>query len=47
MFSTIFPDSAIAWGFQMGRTKTMYEVTHGVAPSFKSMLVDAIGLSDA
>ena len=30
----------------MGRTKTMYGITHGLAPCFKSILVDPIGRSD-
>ena len=42
LFSTIFPDSAIARGFQMGRTKTIHEITHGRAPYFKSILVYVI-----
>ena len=42
----MFPDSAIARGFQMGRTKTVYEITHGLAPYFKSIHVDVIGRSD-
>ena len=46
LFSTIFPDSATAWGFQKGRTKTMYEITHRFAPYFESIPVDAIGRSD-
>ena len=46
LFSTMFPDSAIAQGFQMGRTTIMYERTHGLAPYFKSVLVDSIGRSD-
>ena len=45
-FSTMFLGSAVARGFQMGRTKTMYEITHGLAPCFKSILNDAIGRSD-
>ena len=46
LFSTMFLGSAVARGFQMGRTKTMYEITHGLAPCFKSILNDAIGRSD-
>ena len=46
LFSTMFPDSAVARGFQTGRTKTMYEITHGLASYFKTILVDAIGRSD-
>ena len=30
----------------MGRTKTMHKITHGLAPYFKSILVDAIGWAD-
>ena len=41
--STMFPDSAIARGFQMDKTKTMYEITHELAFYFKSILVDAVG----
>ena len=46
LFSTMFSDSAIVRGFEMGRTKTMYEITHGLAPYFKLILADAIGRSD-
>ena len=46
LFSTLLPDSAIARGFQKGRTNTMYEITHGPALYFKSILFDAVGRSD-
>ena len=46
LFSTLLPDSAVARGFQKGKTKTMYEITHGPAPYFKSILFDAVDRSD-
>ena len=30
----------------MGKTKTIYEITYGLAPYFKSILFDSIGRSD-
>ena len=30
-------NSAIARGFQMGKTKTMYEITHGFVPYVNQM----------
>ena len=47
LFSAVFPDSAIARGFQIRRTNTMHEITHGLASYFNSELDDAIGRSDA
>ena len=46
MFMTMFPDSAIASQFQMARSKSMYELNHGLAPHFKSILVDTLKSSD-
>lgn len=42
----MFHDSDIARGCQMGRTKAIYEITDGLVPYFKSILVDATGWSD-
>ena len=42
----MFSDKAIARSFQMGRTNTMYEITPGLAPYFKSIVFNAIGRSD-
>ena len=44
LFSTMFiimflSNSAIARGFQIGKTKTMYEITHGLAPYVNQMYV--------
>ena len=41
-FATMFPDSKIAKEFSCARTKSMYFVTHGLAPFFKKLLVDAV-----
>ena len=44
LFSTMFlimllSNSAIALGFQIGKTKTMYEITHGLAPYVNQMYI--------
>ena len=40
MFLIMFlSNSAIARGFQMGKTKTMYEITHGLAPNVNQMYI--------
>ena len=39
-FACMFPDSKIAKDFSCGRTKCGYLVTHGLAPHFKTLLVE-------
>ena len=45
-FVAMFPDSAIAQQFSMGRTKSMYLINYGPAPFFKSQLIDNLEKSD-
>ena len=45
-FAAMFPDSWIAKSFSLARTKSMYTVTHGLAPYFKSVLVSTLDKSD-
>ena len=45
-FAAMFPDSRIAKSFSLARTKSMYTVTHGLAPYFKSVLVSTLDKSD-
>ena len=42
----MFPDSRIAKSFNLARTKSMYTVTHGLAPYFKAVLVSTREKSD-
>ena len=42
----MFPDSKIASFFQMGPDKLHYYVTFGLAPYFKSSLIDTLKKSD-
>ena len=37
-FSAMFPDSAIAQGFSMSETKSMYIMSHGIAPYIESLV---------
>ena len=46
VFSVMFPDSKIASQFRMARSKAMYEINHGLAPYFKTILNDTLKLSD-
>ena len=46
VFAAMFPDSAIALQFQMARSKSMYELNHGLAPHFKSLLVETLQMSE-
>ena len=39
VFSTMFSDSSTASEFRVARAKTMYEITHELAPYFKSILI--------
>ena len=39
LFSSMFPDSAIAKQFKMGKTKTNYVICYGLAPYFKENLL--------
>ena len=41
-FKCMFPDSKIASSFQMGPDKLHYYVTFGLAPYFKSILIDTL-----
>ena len=45
-FAAMFPDSQIAKSFSLARTKSMYAVTHGLAPYFKYVLVSTLNKSD-
>ena len=45
-FAAIFPDSRIAKSFSLARAKSLYTVTHGLAPYFKSVLVSTLDKSD-
>ena len=42
----LFPDSKIALQFRMARSKAMFEINHGLAPYFKTILNDTLKLSD-
>lgn len=42
IFAQMFPDSAIARQFKLGRTKTMYTVTHGLAPHLTNILEETV-----
>ena len=42
----MFPDSLIAKSFSLARTRSMYTVTHGLAPDFKSVLMSNLDKSD-
>ena len=46
IFAAMFPDSRIAKSFNLARTKSMYTVTHGLAPYFKAVLVSTREKSD-
>ena len=46
VFSVMFPDSKIASQFRMVRSKAMYEINHGLAPYFKTVLNDTLNVSD-
>ena len=46
IFARMFPDSAIAQTFKLGRQKSMYLVTYGIAPYFKSLLKSQLAKSD-
>ena len=45
-FAAIFPDSRIAKSFSLARAKSLYTVTHGLAPYLKSVLVSTLDKSD-
>ena len=42
----MFPDSNIAENFACGKTKCSYIVTYGLAPYFKSLLIDTLSSLD-
>ena len=46
VFAKMFPDSGIAKGFKLGKTKAMYIATHGIAPNFKHLLKDNLNNSE-
>ena len=46
VFAAMFPDSAIALQLQMAHSKSMYELNHGLAPHFKSLLVETLQMSE-
>ena len=46
IFARMFPDSAIAQTFKLGRQKSMYLVTYGIAPYYKSLLKSQLAKSD-
>lgn len=41
-FSSMFPDSQIARNISLGKTKTMYNITYGIAPYLSSLIEDKI-----
>ena len=41
----MFPDSAFAQQFQLGKTKCSYMINHGLATHFKELLLENIGES--
>jgi len=46
LFRKMFPDSKIASSFQVGADKVRYMTNYGIAPYFKSLLVDSLKMSD-
>lgn len=42
LFHRMFPDSAIAARFKCGETKSSYLINHGIAPYFKSLLLEKL-----
>ena len=46
VFSGMFPDRKIALQFRKAHSKAMYEINHGLAPSFRTTLNDTLKLSD-
>ena len=42
LFQNMFPDSEIAKSFQLGPTKSKYLTNFGIAPYYKSVLLDRI-----
>ena len=46
LFSTMFPDSEIAVGFSMGKTKLAYIVTYGLAYHFREEIRSELNKSD-
>ena len=46
MFQNMFPDSMVAKNFTFGKDKCGYYINYGLAPYFKSILVDDIKKSD-
>ena len=46
VFAAMFPDSAIALQFQMACSKSMYKLNHGLAPHFKSLLLETLQMSE-
>ena len=46
VFAKMFPDSGIAKGFKLGKTKALYTATHGIAPHFKHLLKDNLNKSE-
>ena len=47
LFQSMFPDSAIAKSFTLGRQKMAYVTSHGLAPYFKEILKDRVITSDS
>ena len=45
LFSSMFPDSALARNFASGATKSRYMITFGLAPYFLDALKDKVKLS--
>ena len=45
LFSSMFPDSALARNFACGATKSRYMITFGLAPYFLDALKDKVKLS--
>ena len=46
IFARMFPDSEIAQKFKLGRQKSMYLATLGIAPYFKLLLQSELAKSD-
>ena len=46
LFAEMFPDSDIAKGFKLGKTKAKYIATRDIAPHFKHLLKDNLNKSE-
>ena len=46
LFQKMFPDISIAQKFTFGKTKTSYNITHGLAPYFHDLVYNSVLQSD-